>query len=222
MDLQNSVIAKARLSKTDDLDKVKDWLNQIYADVCVTAELSITPSTMALTANVSSYTLPAAVMRIKEMFVTPTGTTQSGPLRQTTLDEILNRRRAAGGVQGSRCTMYALLGVNDFEVWPTPQNADVITIYYVAAPTVLSGDTDTPSLLPEPYASKILEFGALAEAADFKGDPAGPQWAGEYQQWMQKLRAHLTRKQGGQPQQFRIFNGSVYPPHDPSTDIGYY
>lgn len=215
------MIAKARLNTADDTSRCKDWINQIYADACLTVEATITSTTINMVAGTSTYTLASSIMRIKEMTTTPSGATISGPLKQTTLDEILNRRRAAGGVQGSRVTHYALLGLTDLEVWPTPQNADVITCWYVSAPTPLSGDTDT-TVLPEPFASKVLEFGALAEAADFKGDPAGPQWAGEYQQWLQKLKTHITRKQGSQPGQFRVWNDSIYPPHDPSTDLGWY
>lgn len=176
-----------------------------------------------MVAGQATYTLGASIMRIKEMVITPIGATVSKPLRQSTLDEILSRRQAAGGVQnfGGYVTHYALLGLSDLEVWPTPQAVDVIKAYYVAAPTALSADGDVP-VLPEPFASKVLEFGALAEAADFKGDPAGPQWEGEYQEWLQKLRTHLTRKQGNQPGQFRIWNSSVFPPHDPSTDLGGY
>lgn len=173
---------------------------------------------MTMTSNVSSYTLDSSIMRIKEMVITPVGATVSGPIRQTTLDDILNRRRANGSVVGGYVTHYALLGGTSFEVYPTPQAADVITIYYVSAPTPLSGNSDTPTL-PEPFASKVLEFGALAEAADFKGDPAGPQWAQEYQVWLQKLRSHLTRKGGSQPGQFNVFGAGVFPPHDPSTDL---
>ena len=199
---------------------MKDWVNQVYADACLATELNVTSSTMTLTAGSYSYTLPSAVMRIKEMVLTPVGSTVSGPIRQTTLDDILNRRRASSAATGTGgyVTHYALLGISDFEVWPTPGSADTITIYYVAAPTALSANADVP-ILPEPFASKVLEFGALAEAADFKGDPAGPQWAAEYQQWLMKLRSHLTRKMGSQPGQFRIWNDGVFPPHDPSTDI---
>lgn len=223
VDIQNAVIAKARLSSANDLTRVKDWINQVYADACLTTEVNVTSSTMTVTTGSYSYTLPSQVMRIKEMVITPVGSSVSAPLRQTTLDEILRRRRASGGTQsyGGYVTHYALLGVNDFEVWPTPQNADTITIYYVAAPTALSGDADTP-ILPEPFASKVLEFGALAEAADFKGDPAGPQWASEYQQWLQKLRTHLTRKMGGQPGHFNVWDERVFPPHDPSADVRFW
>jgi len=199
---------------------VKDWINQAYADACLMTEAIVQSSTMSLTSGVSSYTLDASIMRIKEMVITPVGATVSSPLRQSTLDEILRRRQSSSTTQivGGYVSHYALLGVNDLEVWPTPLSADTITIYYVAAPTPLAADSDAP-VLPEPFASKVLEFGALVEAADFKGDPSGPQWSQEYQISLQKLRSHLTRKQGSQPGQFQIFGARDYPPHDRSTDI---
>ena len=220
MDIQNAVVAKARLDATNDLTKVKDWINQVYAQVCVETEANITTSTMTVTAGTGSYTFPSSVVRIKEMYVTPVGGTQYAPMQQTTLDYILRRRQASGGVAAtSYMTHYALLGINDFEVYPTPSSADTVTIYYVALPTVLSGNTDVP-ILQEPFASKVLEYGALCEAADWKGDPSEGEYRQLFQQWMMKLKTNLNRKQGGQPGQFRVFPGYAYPPHDPSTDTG--
>lgn len=210
-----------RLNPTDDKTKVHDWINQVYADVCVETEANITSATMTLTAGTYSYTLPSAVSRIKEMYMTPVGGSQLWPLRQTTLDYILRRRVAGGGASTATgtATHYTLLGLNEFEVYPTPSAADVVTIYYVALPTALSADSDVP-ILQEPWASKILEYGALAEAADWKGDPSEQEYRQLYEVWKQKFRGHLTRRAGGQPGQFRIFPGSSFPPHDPSTDLG--
>lgn len=221
LDVQNAVVAKARLDSTADLSKVKDWINQVYADVCVTTEANVTSATMTLTASTNSYTLPSNVSRIKEMYVTPVGGVQSLPLVQVDLDFILRRRQSTAGVAFTNGSVmwYALVGLNDFEVYPTPANADVITIYYVALPTALANNTDVP-ILPEPYASKLLEYGALAEAADFKSDPQEQEYRALYERWLQKFRAHLTRKQGMQPGQFRVIpDVSTWPPHDPSTDI---
>lgn len=174
---------------------------------------------MALTANTNSYTLPAGIIRIKEMYVTYNGV-QFSPVRQTNLDEILRRRVAAGGASVTQGTIthYALLGLTEFEVYPSPASADVITIYYVALPTALSADADVP-ILQEPYVSSILSDGACALAADFKSDPQQQSYAQMYETGKAKFRAHLARRQGNQTQQFAIGGGYSWPPHDPSTDV---
>ena len=211
------------MDSVNDLSKVKDWLNQVYAHVCVEEEVNITSATMTLTSGTASYTLPSAVLRIKEMVTTPVGSVQNRPLIQTDLDYILTRRQSSGGTAAALgwVTHYALLGLNDLEVWPTPQSADTITIYYVALPTALSADGDVP-ILQEPYASKVLEFGALAEAADFKSDPAVTEYRQMFETWRQRYRSHLTRRQGMQPGQFRVLSDSQFPVHDPSSDVREY
>lgn len=174
-----------------------------------------------MVSGTASYTLPTAVARIKQMFVTPVNAVAGGPITATSLDDILMRRRSQGGATlGGYITLYALLGANDLEVYPTPTSADVITIYYVGLPTALSADSDVP-VLQEPWASKLLEYGALAEAADWKGDPSEQEYRQMFEVWKQRYRAHLTRRMGGQPGQFGFFPSRPFRPHDPSTDLGY-
>jgi hypothetical protein len=208
-DIQQAVIEKATLDPVLDLPKTKDWINQVYFQAAVETEAISGEATMSLTAGSGSYALPAQVARIRQMSVQPSGSTVfNAPLILTTLDEILQRRQA--GQQGSypQATHYTMVGINGFEVWPTPSAADVITIYYVSYPTALSANTDVP-VFEEPYASKILEYGALAEAGDFKGDPATGQWAADYTDWMGRYRAHLERKRGIIPGQFHQWGESV-------------
>lgn len=201
-DIQQAVIEKATLDPILDLPKAKDWINQAYFQAAVETEAISGESTMPMTANVSSYVFPAAVARIRQMAVQPAGSTVfNPPLILTTLDEILQRRQDGQGGAGPQASHYTLVGINGLEVWPTPAAADVITIYYVAYPAVLSAAGDVP-VFEEPYSSKILEFGALAEAGDFKGDPATAQWAADYTDWMNRYRQHLQRKRGVIPGQF--------------------
>ena len=35
LDIQNAVINKLRLDSTNDLSKVKDWINQVYYEACI-------------------------------------------------------------------------------------------------------------------------------------------------------------------------------------------
>jgi len=202
-DIQLAVMEKATLDPVLDVQKVKDWVNQAYFQAAVETEAISGEATMAMTAATGSYILPAAVARIRQMAVQPAGSTVfNAPLILTTLDEILQRRQNGQGGASSWSTHYTLVGINGLEVWPTPTAAaDTITVYYVSYPVALSAAGDVP-VFEEPYASKILEFGALAEAGDFKGDPATAQWAADYTDWMGRYRQHLQRKRGVIPGQF--------------------
>lgn len=216
LDIQNAVIAKARLDSSQDLDKVKDWINQTYAEVVVDTEALPAGATMTLVAGTSSYTFPADVARLRQMVVQPAGGTQfDAPMTRTTLDEILQRRRLGGdtSTSGQRPFLYALLGINEFEVWPTPAAADVITIYYTAFPTALSADGDVP-ILEEPYASRLLEYGALVQAGDYKGDPALPDWERQFEAWKARYADHLRRRAGLVPAQFHQWGDGSGPDAD--------
>jgi hypothetical protein len=230
LDLQRSVVKKLRLAADpdagtgDDLQKVKDWINWAYADACVKTEASQTSATMALTANSSTYTLPSAVLRIKYIAVKPVGNTDyGGDLSESSLDEILDFRRGGGGTNTGAVTHYALLGLTQLELWPTPSGADTLLMYYVALPTALSAATDLP-ILQEPYATDVLENGAARKGAEFLYGPASPdvQYYGSlHQQALRDLRSHLLRRGGGRTQQLAVA-GSWIPwlPHDPSVDSG--
>ena len=223
-DIQASVIAKARLDPNNaaDVSKVKDWINQAYYRVCLETECVQAQTTLALTANVSQYTLPAAVQRIKWMVAQQQGQTFYGPpLRLTSLDDILFRRKASGGgvVSQGTATFYAFSAPSFVDLWPTPGQADTLLIYYVAFPPVLSAAGDLPQI-DEPYASELLELGALIDASDYIKDiMAGYIYPQQFQDAMYRLRQHLSRMQGTQSLVFRIPGGDSFP-HDNSTDTG--
>jgi hypothetical protein len=222
-DIQNAVLAKSRLDPVLDGQRVKDWINQSYTRVCVETEAMIRTATMTVTAGASTYLLPAGVARIKQMLLQPAGQTQSSPpLIRTTLDEILSRRQAGGDQRqsGNQATHYAVLGINQFELWPTPAAADVIWIWYVLFPASLSAPTDVP-ILEEPYASKLLEYGALTDAGDFNGDPSALDWENNFNEWMGRYQQHLDRKQGVIPGQFHQWGDTWVPAgYDPADVYG--
>ena len=202
LDLQTAVLQKARLDPVLDGQRVKDWINQTYTRVCVETEAIVSTAVMTCSAGAYSYTFPTQVARAKQMQVRPYGSTSlNAPLIRTTLDELMTRRQSGGDAPRGQATHYALLGISAFELWPTPAAADVILTYFVAFPAPLVANTDQP-LLEEPYASKLLEFGALVDAGDFNGDPSTQSWQADYDSWLARYLTHLDRKQGVIPGQF--------------------
>ena len=223
VDIQNAVIAKSRLDATNDRQRVKDWINQVYADVCVTTEALQESDTMTLTSNQASYTIPSAVVRIKYMAIKqPNQTGYNVPLTLVPLQQILIWRQANAGLATTNGTsmFYAVSGLNDLDLYPTPATADTLLMYYLLQPTALSADSDIPQI-PEPYASKCLEYGSLVEASDYLKDfISGYTYRQVYDEWMQKFRQHLRRKEGGQTKQFPKATSLFRPPSDPSVDTG--
>lgn len=214
------MIANLRLDSVNDLQKVKDAINKVYSEVVVETEANVTVATTTLTANTNSYTLPSAISRIKSMFNTPIGGFATYPLKRVTLDQMIAYRSAAAGPAANNGTVwgYCILGLNEFEVYPTPQNADTLTIYYSARPTALSADADTP-ILPEPYATECLTYGASADMAQFSGDPDMSWYQQLFDDSKSRLRAHLNRLTGRISGQFQVQDNRAWPPHDPSADV---
>jgi hypothetical protein len=92
-------------------------------------------------------------------------------------------------------------------------------MYYSYLPTALAVDTDT-SVLPEPFGSKLLEYGALAEAADYVGDPDHDRYRTLYESWLAKLRIHLNRRRGRGTGHFRVI-GAPLVSVGRDVDLGY-
>ena len=197
LDLQEAVIAKVNLDATNDRQKVKDWINHAYAQACEDTDANLVVDTMALTAGQFRYVLPTSICRIDQMYVTALGaTTPSEPLELTTLDDLM-RKRACGPATGS-ATHYALGGLSVFEVFPTPSAADVLTLYMSEFPVPLVNNGDV-AVLQEPFGSRLLELGALVQAAEFKGDQQGAMWKAQHDEWMRKFTQHLEARAGSRP-----------------------
>lgn len=218
-DLQTSVIAKLRLDSTADLQKAKDYLNRAYAETCIETEALQDVTTQALTPGTYSYSLPSAVVRIKQMTITASNGT-SRPLVPVSIEQILEwqSQYATPATAYGDVTHYALIGLSKIILFPTPQAADTLNLWYVKQPTALSGSSDVPAI-PEPYATRCLENGAAFELALFAKDPDAPVYKAEFELAKRQLRSHLRRVQGAMTQQFRITRGDRIAPHDPSTDI---
>lgn len=222
--IQTAVIAKVNLDATADLAAVKDWINWACTDIANETEAFETTATLSLTAGTANYSLATvasgAILRIKEMYVTSSGTVTSPPLQYISLKDMLRLRVAAGGTvpYTGQPIRYTLSGSDRLDLYPTPATTgDTITFYYSYLPTALSANGDLQPF-GEPW-SKLVEYGALAEAGDFLGDPNTDNWRQSYEQWKARYKAHLNRRKGTQERRLGGDYAEGWPFHDPSTDL---
>lgn len=221
LDIQNDVLDKLRLNATDDLANVKDWINQSYAEAAAETRCFQTGKVATLTTD-PSYTLDAQILHIELMTVIPASGVASFPMKECRLDEILNLRALGPGAAGPS-TRYALVGLNQLEVWPAPHAGDLLNVWYSYLPTPLSADSDVPGM-PEPYGSNLLGYGACVQGAEFKKDVLMlSNFQGQYGQAMLAFQRYLNRKAGSYPEAFPTWTGGPrFPFSDPSTDIPWY
>ncbi len=164
--------------------------------------------TATLTDTVASYDLPSQVAQINEITVTYQDGTTSAPMQRVPLDTILQYRRTtlATNEQLWRA-VYAMVGMNQIEIWPTPGPGQSLTFRYVYLPDELTADGDMP-LIPEPYGSRLLKYGALVERSRFIKDPLLGDIEGAYQLWLARFQVFLNRRNGASTVAFR--NGNSY------------
>jgi hypothetical protein len=159
-------------------------------------------------AGSASYNMPSEVAWIKSLTLTYPDGSVTDPLRQVPLDTILEQRRAtvAAG-QSVVVPMYALAGQSRLELWPTPGAGQSLTFWYVYLPAKLTADADVPVIM-EPYASKLLLYGALVEGARFKKDPLLADYEASYQFWLARFQVWLNRRETAGASQFRVRGNS--------------
>jgi hypothetical protein len=219
-DVYNEVIAKVGLNATADLAKTKDWVNQVYAEVAVETEALQDYAAITLTASSSVYTVATGILRVKQMYVTPSGQGASRPLQPISLEQLLEWSASNSGPVTGGVTHYAFVGQTLIQFYPVPAAADVVTIYYVKLPTALSAAGDVP-MFQEPYATECLVNGASFKAAVFLKDPDAALFKQLYDDATSRYRGHLRRREGSMTRQFRLTRGQVVTPSDPSVDMGW-
>lgn len=216
--MQNEVINQLRLDATDDLQKVKDWVNLAYTDAAITTEFLSQKTTVTPTAG-GTYTFTSTPIRIKLIQLTVAGVTYR-TMNEVSLNKILElRAQATSSPVSGPPYYYAFDGTKDIEVYPKFLGTESMDIWAVYTPTALSSDSDVP-VFPEPYSSVIV-YGAMVEAAGFSKDLmfgiAGYQQ--QYQYWLSKLMTHVNRRRGAKAKHFDRYDEDIYIPHDPSTDL---
>lgn len=221
--MQDQVIQKARLEATDDLTKVKNWLNSAYYTACIETNFyENSAAASALAAGATNTPLPATTVKIE--FIVPTGTdgTVWGPMEEVTFEELLEVRAWQGGQLSTGAPSrysFRSSGSPSIEFWPNAVGGEILTFYGSNLPTVLSADADLP-IIPEPY-SKVIEYGALIHASEFKKDLLMLQtYQAAYTDWISRFRAFNNVRAGSKVQSFRVEGARPWPRSN-SVDQGY-
>ncbi len=202
--IRAQVITALRLDATADAARVNEWINLAYQEVIQNTGALQTTAVATLTSGDASYTLPSGVAEINLVVITYQDGSVSPPVQRVVLETILENRRATlAENQQLWNPLYAIVGQNQIELWPTPGAGQSLTFWYSYLPDELSGDSDVP-LIQEPFGSKILQYGALVEGARFLKDPLLQDFEQQYAGWLARYQIWLNRRQGETSMAFRV------------------
>ncbi len=205
--IQDRVIAKIRFTdSTANRDLVKDWINIAYAEAVAETQALQKAGYSSLVAGSGTYAMPSEIIELTDVIMRDEGTSNASgwPLRRVSRSQMLSLRRGQDVATGS-VSAYALLGLNQIEFYPIPTSTAVVQFYYIYLPDALSDGEDVPDL-QEPWGSRVLEYGALVQAAELRADPLLEYWDNKYQDAKMRLRVHMNRR-GGVLDQFPRWGG---------------
>jgi hypothetical protein len=224
LDMQKTVLDKARLDTLADTPRVKDWLNMAYMMACLDTNFFISKqvTTPALTAGSTNVAVPSSIQDI--LWIVPTAVDGStwGPMILLPFEQLLKMRAYQGATLNTGApSRYSYIsgGSPTIEFWPNAVGGEVLTFWGTFLPPALNADNDPP-IIPEPY-RRVIEYGALVHASEFQKDILTQQgYEGQYQQWIQALRGNMNTTAGSMTQQFLI-EGTLPWPKANSVDQGY-
>lgn len=214
--IKDAVIKKLRLDSTLDDTRVGEWVNQVYATAAIdTKFFESSTAGAALAAAATSQTLPAAIIELE--FVTAAYGGQTVLMREVAFHRILALRQQVASAGSSGPPWLYSLRKTSVEFWPAALGTEVLTYYGATLPDILTG-TAAPAI-PEPFASKLLEYGALVYGAEWKKDPLLDEYRQQYAMWKAQFETYMNRAGGALPKAFEVWGVTTpYIPHDPSSD----
>jgi hypothetical protein len=224
-DLYQSTIDKLRMDQVLDLQKSKDYVNSAYMRSCIDTEIYVdSTQTTTLPANATSVTVPASLLMINYIVPLQVDGLLLPPMQLVGIDVIAGRRAWSGGtITQTAPQMYAYQSSPNpsIEFWPTASGGEVFTFYGTRLPPLLAADGDVP-IIPEPYATNCIVYGACISAAEFKQNFIMLQnYEQQHEFWIQKLRGFQNNRVGNRVQQFGIENAHRPVPSTNAIDTPY-
>ncbi len=176
-----------------------DWLNEACQQFLIDTKCKVESQTVNLTIGYNDYELPSDVLMVNQIEVTtPDG--QVIPLAPIDPEEMLWRRRYPGAIP---IRYYSMQGANLLMLYPTPTEADVVTMYYVPVPTVITTSNWTQDIfalsgIPSQF-HYIVEHWVSYRAGDYSDDASSQNGMSYYQLYQteaRKARGKIRRIQG--------------------------
>lgn len=235
--MRTNVAGALGLDPTADASRLTGWANDAVVDMLKRTHVYIAKETLTMAANQGDYELDASIIAIDDIYLTSGGS--NFRVRRLATTDLINLRLFS--VTSAPIQMYAISGANMLMVYPTPLQADTLSIYYVPKPTAMSADGDDPSTaalggIPTEF-HEGLEMYMMWKAADafddssssngetyrrwYLGDPTAPPGSEQKFGFIGKMK-HDIRDKGG-----KHLGGILIPPRNrriyipqPGTDVG--
>lgn len=183
-----------------DQVEIDEAINEGVLDMLRKANVVVQKGTATLTAGTADYTLDSDILRMIDVYVT--ASSRNYALEQLPVPQLLHYRHTNTDLTDT-VRYYALAGSNTLMVYPTPNAADVVTIYYVPRPTALSDASHDPSEatyggIPKEF-NRGIELYALWRCADMNDDKSseqGERYRALYEAFIRECNRDVSRKGG--------------------------
>lgn len=209
-------------SVSGDQPMIDNFVNEAVTDILMRTECQMRSAVLTMTAGVGDYTLDTSILKVYSAYVSVSGIAYW--LEVTTVDELLAMRRTTTA-NVSPAQFYAVGGSDLILIYPTPLTNDILNMYYIPRPTVLSASSDSPTSIPSEF-HKAIEYYAAAQAADFSDDmtsQGGQTYLQQYELWIRRINKWVWMKGAHRlPRAVVRRNLGTIPFHDRSRYPGWY
>jgi hypothetical protein len=141
----------------------------------------VASTTISTVADTTDYSMPTNATRIREIIY------RDGTLTAVQLAELTRYDDISGGEP-------ALFYIQNstIKIAPIPDGVYVLTVEYVKAESVLSGDSDT-ILCPDWYSDMVVVYAAIEEARRRQNAALTKLLENSRDQWIQRIRDNIQR-----------------------------
>lgn len=178
------------------------WINERYKRLAIRSGWSKGAVSLGDTvADQSAYALPIAAMEIHELKV---GSTPYGRVGRQTLWDLQGSVNNLNGTGGVYAPAFSGVGIEQIEIYPTPDEVAAITAEATVIPNDLANTRDVAKVPPDFHMS-ICE-GAMADAFAYIDEniPAADRYEGRFDASILELMKRRKRKVGGKTQFIQI------------------